>query len=216
MTKATGASLLILLVGACGHAGPAAHVCTKVVQPPAAPRVRAAPASLLNGAKTYELVIQSNCGSFTIRLDTAQSPHATASLVALARSRYFDRTAFMGGTPGATVEAGDPTVTGNGGPGYATIDTPPRSASYGRGVVAMARERGQPRGAGGSIFFVVTARRAALPPDYAIVGNVVDGLDVVDLIETFAIGGDLSSQVSHISGLLNRTVEIERATVATK
>src|SRR5262249_14286152 len=36
--------------------------------------------------------------------------------------------------------------------------------------------------AGGSQFFVVTARNASLPPDYAIIGNVTRGLGVVDRI----------------------------------
>ena len=59
----------------------------------------------------------------------------------------------------------------------------------------------------------MTAQDAHLPPRYAIAGTVVKGLDVVDLIGTLGIGGDLSSEVGHISSLPSRIVEIERVTV---
>ena len=45
-------------------------------------------------------------------------------------------------------------------------------------------------GTAGSQFFVVTASNAGLPPDYAIIGKVVKGLDVVDHIGTFGTPND--------------------------
>jgi peptidyl-prolyl cis-trans isomerase B (cyclophilin B) len=46
----------------------------------------------------------------------------------------------------------------------------------------MAKTESEKRGTAGSQFFVVTGDDAGLPPDYAVVGRVVDGLDVVDHI----------------------------------
>jgi cyclophilin family peptidyl-prolyl cis-trans isomerase len=69
-----------------------------------------------------------------------------------------------------------------GGPGYTTIDKPPPDASYTQGVVAMAKAGNEPPGAAGSQFYVVTGQDAGLPPDYAIVGKVVQGDDVVQRI----------------------------------
>ena len=40
----------------------------------------------------------------------------------------------------------------------------------------------EPPGSAGSQFFVVTADDAQLDPDYAIVGEVTDGMDVVERI----------------------------------
>ena len=80
------------------------------------------------------------------------------------------------------IQGGDPTGTGSGGPGYSTHDKVPRNASYAHGVVAMAKSGAEPPGTAGSQFFVVTADGAPLPPDYAIVGKVTEGLDVVDRI----------------------------------
>src|SRR5262249_2829852 len=131
----------------------------------------------LDTSKNYDLVMQTNKGSFTIRLDPEQSPCATASLVQLADKKFFDGTKFHRIVPGFVIQGGDPTATGTGGPGYTTVDTPPADAKYTHGVVAMAKTGAEPAGTSGSQFFVVTAEDAGLPPDYAIVGTVTDGLD---------------------------------------
>jgi cyclophilin family peptidyl-prolyl cis-trans isomerase len=84
--------------------------------------------------------------------------------------------------PGFIIQGGDPTATGNGGSGYTTIDAPPPDTQYTKGVVAMAKSQFEPPGTGGSQFFIVTAQKAELPPDYAPVGKVVEGMDVVEKI----------------------------------
>jgi peptidyl-prolyl cis-trans isomerase B (cyclophilin B) len=136
----------------------------------------------LDPAKTYRLVFETNCGDFTITLDQKTAPNATGSLVSLAQRGFFDDTFFHRIVPGFVIQGGDPTGSGSGGPGYATQDKVPQNASYAHGVVAMAKAGADPAGTAGSQFFVVTGPDASLPPDYAIVGKVTDGLDVVDRI----------------------------------
>ena len=46
----------------------------------------------------------------------------------------------------------------------------------------MAKTGAEPAGTSGSQFFVVTAEDAQLPPDYALLGRVTGGQDVVDTI----------------------------------
>ena len=82
------------------------------------------------------------------------------------------------------IQGGDPTQSGAGGPGYSTVDRPQSDAAYVKGVVAMAKTQAEPAGTAGSQFFVVTGDDIGLPPDYAIVGKVTKGLDVVQLIDT--------------------------------
>jgi peptidyl-prolyl cis-trans isomerase B (cyclophilin B) len=135
----------------------------------------------LDAAKTYRLVFDTNCGDLTVTLDQKVAPNATASLVSLAKRGYFDDTFFHRIVPGFVIQGGDPTGTGSGGPGYSTHDKVPQNASYAHGVVAMAKAGTEPAGTAGSQFFVVTGQ-ASLPPDYAIVGKVTSGLDVVDRI----------------------------------
>jgi len=152
-----------------------------------APHARSAghekkPKRALDASKKWSLVISTNCGSFTVALDLSDAPQTTASLVALAKSGFFDGTAFHRIVPGFVIQGGDPTGTGQGGPGYSTVDKPPAAARYTRGLVAMAKTQDEAPGTAGSQFFVVTGTDAGLPPDYAVVGRVVAGLDVVERI----------------------------------
>jgi peptidyl-prolyl cis-trans isomerase B (cyclophilin B) len=136
----------------------------------------------LEEGKTHRLEFKTNKGAFTVELDTDTSPCTTASIVSLANKGFFNGTRFHRIVSGFVIQGGDPTGTGTGGPGYKTVDTPPQDARYTKGVVAMAKTMDEPAGTSGSQFFVVTGADVGLPPDYAILGKVVDGLDVVEAI----------------------------------
>jgi cyclophilin family peptidyl-prolyl cis-trans isomerase len=139
-------------------------------------------------------VFDTSCGSFTVTLDQELAPKTSASLVALAKDGYFDDTIFHRVVPGFVIQGGDPTQSGSGGPGYSTVDKPPADAKYTKGVVAMAKTELEPAGTSGSQFFVVTGADAALPPDYAIVGEVTDGMDTVERIDALGAGDGPPSQ----------------------
>ena len=96
--------------------------------------------------------------------------------------------------PGFVIQGGDPTGTGGGGPGYKTVDVPPSDVTYTRGVVAMAKAQTEAPGTSGSQFFVVTAPDAGLPPEYAVVGKVTEGMATVDAIEALGAGDGPPSQ----------------------
>jgi peptidyl-prolyl cis-trans isomerase B (cyclophilin B) len=146
---------------------------------PRQPEPREAPTAQ---ATAGEAVVTTNCGTFTIRLDPKRAPHAVASFEALAKDGYFDGTVFHRIVPGFVIQGGDPTATGAGGPGYTTVDKPPSDTAYTKGVVAMAKTAAEPPGTAGSQFFVVTGDRLALAPDYAVIGEVTSGMDVVERI----------------------------------
>jgi peptidyl-prolyl cis-trans isomerase B (cyclophilin B) len=173
---------------------PPSGECESVEAPPARePETREAPTEPL-GEGSYALVVETSCGSFTIALDTEQAPNTAASLVALASDGYFDDTTFHRVVPGFVIQGGDPTGSGAGGPGYTTVDVPAQGSRYVRGVVAMAKSGAEPPGAAGSQFFVVTGDDAELPPDYAIVGEVTEGLETVDRIDALGVGDGPPSQ----------------------
>ena len=152
------------------------------------------PVGLLDNAKTYKLVVETNCGSFTIQLDQKKAPKTAASLVSLAESGFFDGTTFHRVVPGFVIQGGDPTGTGTGGPGYKTVDVPPAGTAYTEGVVAMAKAGFEAPGTSGSQFFVVTGPDAGLPPEYAVVGKVTEGLATVFAIDKLGIGDGPPSQ----------------------
>jgi peptidyl-prolyl cis-trans isomerase B (cyclophilin B) len=139
------------------------------------------PSSTLHGAATA--TVETSCGSFKIALDTGRAPKTTSSFAYLARQGVYDDTPFHRIVPGFVIQAGDPTGSGTGGPGYSVDETPPRNLSYVRGVVAMAKTAAEPPGRSGSQFFVVTQPDAGLTPDYALLGRVSGGFDVVQRIE---------------------------------
>ncbi len=138
----------------------------------------------LDASETWTLTFATSCGTFVVTLDLEAAPKTAASLVGLAREGYFDDTVFHRIVPGFVIQGGDPTQSGSGGPGYSTVDVPTAGAAYVKGVVAMAKAGAEPPGTSGSQFFVVTGADIGLPPEYAIVGEVTDGLGVVELIGT--------------------------------
>jgi peptidyl-prolyl cis-trans isomerase B (cyclophilin B) len=179
----------VLLLAGCGGGDDSATTeaaqtsaagCTPAQAPdPREPEPREAPKAQ---ATASDAVVTTNCGTFTIRLDPKRSPHAVASFEALVKDGYFDDTVFHRIVPGFVIQGGDPTAMGTGGPGYTTVDPPPSDTAYTKGVVAMAKTMDEPPGAAGSQFFIVTGDRLALAPDYAVIGEVTDGEDVVERI----------------------------------
>lgn len=160
----------------------------------------------LDPDKTYTVAMDTSEGSFSFTLDVKTSPNTTASFASLVKKGFFDGLTFHRIVPDFVIQGGDPKGDGSGGPGYTVVDVPPEDAKYTKGVVAMAKTQAEPPGTSGSQFFVVTAADAGLPPDYAILGKVTDGLDVVKKIG--AIPADPST------GVPSKTVTIRKATLA--
>lgn len=182
------ATVGLALAGCAGGGGSAAGTtsangCADVQAPAARDGGgQSAPTERLDASKTWTLTFDTSCGRFVVTLDLDSAPRTSASLVSLARAGYFDDTIFHRIVPGFVIQGGDPTQTGGGGPGYSTVDRPTPNASYTKGVVAMAKTATEPAGTAGSQFFVVTGDDAGLPPEYAVVGTVTDGLAVVERI----------------------------------
>jgi len=145
----------------------------------------------LDPAKTYTVTMKTNEGEFAFSLDVKDSPNTTASFASLVNKGFFDGLTFHRIVPGFVIQGGDPNGNGTGGPGYTTVDVPPSGAQYTKGVVAMAKGGNEPPGSAGSQFFVVTGDDARLPADYALLGKVTSGLDVVEKIGTL---GDANEQ----------------------
>ncbi len=182
--------------------------CATVEQPEPKPDGGAKrPAAALDPRATSHVVLQTSCGDITIRLDQKTSPKTAASFAALAKSGFFDGTVFHRIVPGFVIQGGDPTGTGTGGPGYSTRDVPPQDTGYTKGTVAMAKSAAEAPGTAGSQFYIVTAPDAGLPPDYAVLGEVVRGQRQVDAI------GELGDPATGELGTPLQPVVIERATL---
>ena len=69
----------------------------------------------------------------------------------------------------------------------------------------MAKSGAEPPGRSGSQFFVVVGADAGLPPEYALVGKVSEGLDVVERIAALGTPAEKPKQT-----VLIEQIEIER------
>lgn len=189
---------LVLGVAACGGGDDSESDATPEPEPPSAAETAGCeqveapaakgegdlpkPKARLKAGGTYVATVVTSCGDFTIALDAKQAPRTGGSFKYLADKGFYDGLTFHRIVAGFVIQGGDPKGDGTGGPGYTVVEKPPGGLAYAKGVVAMAKGGAEPPGASGSQWFVVTAEDAQLPPDYALLGKVSEGQDVVDKI----------------------------------
>jgi peptidyl-prolyl cis-trans isomerase B (cyclophilin B) len=142
-----------------------------------------APKMRIDPSKTYTATIDTSCGTIVIDLLADRAPKTVNSFVFLADKGYFDGTQIHRiDTSIDIIQGGDPTGTGQGGPGYKLPDELSGNESYGPGIVAMANLGPD---TGGSQFFIVYGPKGHsldANPNYTIFGTVVNGLDVAKKI----------------------------------
>jgi cyclophilin family peptidyl-prolyl cis-trans isomerase len=108
------------------------------------------------------------------------------SFIFLALNHYYDGIIFHRIIQGFVCQGGDPTGTGTGGPGYRFEDELPSAGQYQVGSFAMANAGPNTNG---SQFFIISGPDGCrLPPAYALFGQVVKGLEVVDAMQKVATG----------------------------
>jgi cyclophilin family peptidyl-prolyl cis-trans isomerase len=156
--------------------------CKKVEAPEPKKVSLKAPEQTVQPGEELTAVVQTSCGTFDIALDTKRAPKTTNSFAYLAEEGFYDDLTFHRIVPEFVIQGGDPEGTGTGGPGYSVTEKPPANLAYTKGIVAMAKSSADPPGRSGSQFYVVTGADAGLPPEYALVGKVSEGMDVVETI----------------------------------
>jgi peptidyl-prolyl cis-trans isomerase B (cyclophilin B) len=145
-----------------------------------------------------KVLVATNQGPMLLSLDRAKAPCTVQSFLHLAKSRFYDFTTCHRLTLYSTLkvlQCGDPSGTGEGGPGYSYKDelptdlpnwpTDPTGTSkvYARGTLAMANAGPDTNG---SQFFLVFGD-SRLRPDYTVFGSV-DRLGLATL-DRVAAGG---------------------------
>lgn len=187
-------------VGPADYAGFRAQetACGAPAPPPAQPMSFAAPDDMgIPPEATVTAVLSTSCGDITIELDPSAAPATVNSFAFLADAGYFDGTASHRIVEGFMMQAGDPTATGRGGPGYTIPDELPDAGElYRRGIVAMANAGPN---TSGSQFFIMHGD-SALPPSFSIFGEVIDGFEVLDTIAALPVaakapGAEISTPV---------------------
>jgi cyclophilin family peptidyl-prolyl cis-trans isomerase len=196
----------ILIGRSGGDSGSSSASGCQEVEPPQPKNVSfKAPKQTVKKGEELTAVVETSCGTFDIALDSQRAPKTVNSFVFLSEEGFYDGLDFHRVVPEFVIQGGDPQGNGTGGPGYTVVEKPPANLKYTKGVVAMAKGGTDPAGSSGSQFFVVTGAEAGLPPEYALVGNVSEGIDVVEEIGEVPVEGETPKQT-----VLIEHVEIER------
>jgi cyclophilin family peptidyl-prolyl cis-trans isomerase len=127
-----------------------------------------------------------NHGTMTAFLYPKSSPKTVNNFVSLARYHYYDGLIFHRIIRDFVIQGGCPEGTGRGGPGYRFADELPERGKYELGSLAMANAGPNTNG---SQFFVISGGQGMqLPPQYALFGKLIDGLDVLAEIQSTPTG----------------------------
>ena len=135
----------------------------------------------------YAAVLRTSVGDVDVVLDAEAAPCAVHSLLHLVQAGYYlDTPCHRLVTRGIFVlQCGDPTGTGQGGPGYRFTEEGLQDAEYPRGTVAMVNNGPDTTG---SQFFLVYDD-SPLPAQYTPVGTIgADGLAVLDAVAAAGTG----------------------------
>lgn len=138
------------------------------------------PAMQIDRSKQYLATIHTEKGDIVVELYADKAPNTVNNFVFLANQGYYDDTTFHRVIPGFMAQAGDPSGTGKGGPGYRFEDEfHPDLRHDGPGVLSMANAGPNTNG---SQFFITYAAQPHLDDAHTVFGKVIEGLDVLEQI----------------------------------
>ncbi|NJN80270.1 MAG: peptidylprolyl isomerase [Anaerolineales bacterium] len=137
------------------------------------------PAVEVDTTKQYIATLETEKGNIVIQLFADKAPLAVNSFVFLARQGWYDGVTFHRVIPGFVAQAGDPSGTGRGNPGY-FFKTEVSDLLFTKpGLLGMANSGPDTNG---SQFFITFAPAAHLNGGYTIFGQVISGLEIAELL----------------------------------
>src|SRR6266700_4188791 len=133
--------------------------------------------------KANALVIDTTKGRIVIKLRNDLAPQHAERLKQLAREGYYNNVPFHRVMDGFMAQTGDgQNFNGTGGSKYPNLKQEFSKVHFARGIVGMAR-RGDSVDTANSQFFIMFADGGSLDNQYTVVGEVVQGMDVVDKLK---------------------------------
>jgi cyclophilin family peptidyl-prolyl cis-trans isomerase len=131
------------------------------------------PPMVIDPAKKYTATLATDQGDIVVELFADKAPLAVNSFVFLAREGWFDDVTFHRVLPGFVAQAGDPSGSGMGGPGYQFANETSDLKFDAPGILGMANSGADTNG---SQFFITYAPAANLDGGYTIFGRVIEGM----------------------------------------
>jgi cyclophilin family peptidyl-prolyl cis-trans isomerase len=191
MKKLLWLLLMVSMLAACSAAAPSeppqapptltqsiADECDGAeIQEPTTRTYSQADDALVDGVD-YQAILCTDAGAILVDLYEDQTPITVNNFVFLAQHDYFNNTIFHRVIEGFMAQAGDPTGTGSGGPGYQFADEIVQGLEFNRGgLLAMANAGA---GTNGSQFFITFAETSHLNGAHTIFGEVLEGTRVLN------------------------------------
>ena len=134
--------------------------------------------------KNYTATIHTSKGDVICELNYKMAPLSVTNFIQLAEGGFYNGLTFHRVVPNFVVQGGDPTGTGQGGPGY-TIPSEIH-LSHEEGALAWARlpdSVNPKKRSSGSQFYITLNNIPYLNGEYSVFGSVIKGMDVVKKIE---------------------------------
>jgi cyclophilin family peptidyl-prolyl cis-trans isomerase len=141
---------------------------------------------------SYRAVLETTAGSITVEFFPARAPEHVRNFLRLAEAGVFDAMAFHRVVRGFAVQTGS---LGSRGPlterqqkFVRTLQPEFNDTKHVKGILSMAR--GDDPASASTSFFIVTGDAPSLDGKYTAFGRVVDGLSIVDTIESSPVNGE--------------------------
>jgi peptidylprolyl isomerase len=138
--------------------------------------------------KQNTIVIDTTKGRIVIRLRTDIAPQHAERIKQLAHEGFYNNVPFHRVMDGFMAQTGDgQNFNGTGGSKYPNLKQEFSKVHFARGIVGMAR-KGDSVDSANSQFFIMFADGTPLDNQYTVIGEVVQGMDVVDKLKKAAPG----------------------------
>jgi peptidylprolyl isomerase len=138
--------------------------------------------------KANAIVIDTTKGRIVIKLRPDLAPQHAERLKQLARDGFYNNVPFHRVMDGFMAQTGDgQNFNGTGGSKYPNLKQEFSNVHFKRGIVGMAR-RGDSVDSANSQFFIMFADGPSLDGQYTVIGEVVQGMDVVDNLKKASAG----------------------------
>ena len=138
----------------------------------------APPPMTVDSEKTYTATIETDKGDITIDLFVKDAPKTVNNFVFLAREGFYDGVTFHRVIAGFMAQAGDPTGTGAGGPGYKFEDEFSNRA-HSTGALSMANAGPNTNG---SQFFITYSPQPHLDNRHSVFGKMTSDMSILESI----------------------------------
>jgi peptidyl-prolyl cis-trans isomerase B (cyclophilin B) len=141
------------------------------------------PPMIINSKKKYIATVETEKGTIVLELFASDVPVTVNNFVFLACKGFYNNTIFHRVIPGFMAQAGDPSGTGRGGPGYRFADEFTQH-THNTGALSMANAGPDTNG---SQFFITYTPQPHLNGRHSVFGQLKSGMDVLKTIKN----GDL-------------------------